>query len=57
MFTTVAFVVGQTYTTRSPGDHDCIISVTIASRTAKTVKTGEGKRYRVGVHDARRQAR
>lgn len=31
------FVTGKTYTTRSVCDHECIISVTIARRTAKTV--------------------
>lgn len=32
------FEVGKTYTTRSIGDHDCIISATVVSRTAKTIK-------------------
>jgi hypothetical protein len=31
------FNVGQTYSTRSICDHECIHSVTIVARTAKTV--------------------
>jgi hypothetical protein len=31
------FKVGQTYSTRSICDHECIHSVTIVARTAKTV--------------------
>ena len=46
------FQAGQTYQTRSICDSECIIRVTIASRTAKTVKTAEGKTFRIGVwHD------
>lgn len=46
------FQTGQTYTTRSNCDHDCIISETIVARTAKTVKTAGGKTFRIGVwHD------
>ena len=41
------FETGKTYWTRSPGDADCIIRVTIAKRTAKTITTAEGKRFRV----------
>lgn len=40
------FEVGTTYSTRSLCDHDCIISVTIAKRTPKTVTTTEGKTFR-----------
>jgi hypothetical protein len=43
------FKAGKTYETRSICDHDCIIRVTIASRTAKTVKTADGKTFRVAV--------
>ena len=43
------FKTGRTYQTRSVCDYDCKINVTIASRTAKTVKTAEGKTFRVGV--------
>lgn len=46
------FEVGQTYQTRSIGDHGCIFGVTIASRTAKTIKTTDGKTLRIAVwHD------
>ena len=31
------FNVGQTYSTRSICDHDCIFNCTVLSRTAKTV--------------------
>lgn len=41
------FNVNQTYSTRSIGDANCIITVTIAKRTAKTVTTTEGKTFRV----------
>ena len=41
------FEPGKTYTTRSIGDHNCIISETIASRTDKTVVTVSGKRFRL----------
>jgi hypothetical protein len=48
------FEAGKTYTTRSVCDHDCIISVTIEKRTAKTVTAkvrGEVKTFRVAVYD------
>ena len=46
-----AFEAGKKYSTRSIGDHGCIIAVEVASRTAKTLKTKEGKTLRIGVHD------
>jgi hypothetical protein len=42
----IRFEVGKTYSTRSIGDHNCIYSITIAKRTAKTVTTTECKIYR-----------
>lgn len=45
------FEVGKTYSTRSACDHDCIISITVASRTAKTIRTTEGKTLRPSVYD------
>lgn len=54
------FETGKTYATRSICDHDCIISVTIAGRTAKTVVVTEdsktdhlarGRRFRVREYD------
>jgi hypothetical protein len=44
------FQAGKTYTTRSACDHDCVIRVTVASRTAKTIKTEAGKTLRIGVY-------
>lgn len=46
------FEVGKTYRTRSPGDYDCIIDLTVASRTAQTLKArmqGEDKTFRISV--------
>jgi hypothetical protein len=43
------FLAGQTYYTRSIGDSNCIITVTVARRTAKTITTNEGKQLRVRV--------
>lgn len=45
------FETGRTYSTRSVCDHECIISVTVARRTAKTIVTTDGKRFRVGEYD------
>lgn len=46
------FEAGKTYQTRSICDHDCIIRVSVASRTAKTIKTTSGKTFRVNtLHD------
>lgn len=41
------FEVGETYSTRSPCDADCIVSITVARRTAKMIVTTEGKRFYV----------
>jgi hypothetical protein len=40
------FETGKTYQTRSICDHNCVISVTIASRTEKTVTSTSGKKFR-----------
>lgn len=42
----IKFEAGKTYSTRSICDSNCIISITVASRTAKTIVTTEGKRFR-----------
>lgn len=51
----IKFETGETYTTRSIGDHDCIFAITVVSRTAKTIKTvdehGEARTYRTFVYD------
>lgn len=49
--TTAQFQTGKTYITRSACDHNCVISVTVAKRTAKTLTTTDGKTLRVGVYD------
>ena len=41
------FETGKTYSTRSICDYDCIINVTVAKRTAKTITTTEGKVLRI----------
>lgn len=51
---TIQFAAGKTYSTRSIGDHDCVIAVTIAGRTAKTVSAmvrGEMKTFRIADRD------
>lgn len=48
---TIAFETGRTYFARSIGDHNCIIRATIARRTASTITTTEGKRFRVKLRD------
>ncbi len=48
------FESGKTYATRSICDHDCIISVTIDKRTAKTVTAtirGNQKNFRIFEYD------
>jgi hypothetical protein len=45
----IKFETGKTYETRSPGDHGCVIKVTIQSRTPKTITTTDGKRFRPSV--------
>ena len=50
------FNVGTTYTTRSIGDHECIFSFTVISRTAKTVelKSRFGtKKRKIFIYDGR----
>lgn len=44
------FEIGKTYTTRSIADSECVFSVTVVARTAKTIKAsirGEVKSFRV----------
>lgn len=45
------FESGKTYTTRSICDHNCIFSITVAKRTAKTITTTEGKTLRLSVYN------
>jgi len=48
---TIQFEAGKTYSTRSVCDHNCIISVKVVGRTAKTIKTDKGKTLRVYVYE------
>ena len=41
------FEVGKSYSTRSICDHECVVRVSVVSRTAKTIRTAEGKSFRV----------
>lgn len=45
------FQAGKTYTARSVCDYNCIFSVEVVSRTAKTLKTADGKTLRIGVYE------
>lgn len=51
------FEAGKTYQTRSACDHDCIIRVTVAKRTAKTVTTPVGTTFRVSEYQGVEQFR
>lgn len=44
------FEPGKTYAARSICDSDCVISVAVATRTPKTIKTAEGKTLRIGLY-------
>ncbi|AZO67669.1 hypothetical protein [Mesorhizobium sp. M6A.T.Cr.TU.016.01.1.1] len=46
-----SFEAGKTYKTRSICDSNCWFSITVASRTAKTIKTEKGKTLRIGSYD------
>lgn len=48
---TAQFTIGRTYTARSACDHNCVIAVTVAKRTAKTITTKAGKTLRVSVYN------
>jgi hypothetical protein len=43
----ISFEIGTTYSTRMIGDHNAIVRITVAARTAKTIVTTEGKRLRI----------
>ena len=51
------FATGRTYSTRSICDHDCIIRVTVASRTAKTFTTPAGKTLRIAEYQGVEQVK
>lgn len=53
MNATKQFQVGKTYSTTSACDSNCVFTITVVSRTAKTIKTidkrGEPRTYRVSI--------
>lgn len=51
------FVTGRTYSTRSICDHNCIFSITVAKRTAKTITTTEGKTLRIAIYNGNEQVK
>lgn len=51
------FETGKTYYTRSICDNDMIISITVASRTTKRIKTTEGKTLGVSIYEGIEQVR
>ena len=48
---TIKFEAGRTYQTRSICDYNCKITVTVVSRTAKTIRTEKGKTFRLSIWD------
>ena len=48
---TTTFQTGQTYSARMICDHNCIVSITVAKRTAKFLTTTEGKRLGISVYE------
>lgn len=54
---TTQFQPGKTYWTRSVVDADHIVRVTVASRTAKTIKTDKGKTLRVATYNGVEQVK
>lgn len=44
------FEEGKTYFTRSICDYECIYTITVAKRTAKTIVTTEGKRLGISMN-------
>lgn len=45
------FEAGKTYSTRSVCDRNCVFSITVTKRTAKTIATTDGKTFRIAVND------
>jgi hypothetical protein len=57
MNTAPAFEAGKSYYTRSLCDWDCIIRITVAKRTAKTLTTTEGKRLGIRLYEGVEQVK
>ena len=51
------FEAGKTYTTRSACDHDCVVRVVVAKRTAKTLTTDKGKVLRISEYGGAEQVK
>jgi hypothetical protein len=51
------FEPGKTYSTRSICDYNCIFSITVKSRTAKTLTTTKGQLLRIGQLDGKETVR
>jgi len=51
------FKPGFQYSTRSICDHECIVRVNVARRTAKTLVTDEGKTLRISLYQGVEQVR
>lgn len=51
------FQVGKTYATRSACDHECVILVAVAKRTAKTITTAAGKVLRISEYQGVEQVK
>ncbi len=49
--TLVQFKVGKTYFCRSIANYDSVFQITVASRTEKSLRTTEGKLFRIGVYE------
>ena len=54
---TNTFKAGSTYSTRSVCDHNCIFSIEVVSRTAKTLRTADGKTLRISIYDGVEQVK
>lgn len=50
---TIKFETGNTYSTHSPCDHATVISISVLSRTTRTIKTACGKTLRVAEYEGR----
>lgn len=51
------FEVGKSYSTCSPCDHNCIITIRIAARSAHFITTSAGKRLKVSQYDGAETAK
>lgn len=54
---TMKFEAGKTYSTRSVCDHESVISISVVSRTPKTIKTACGKTLRISECNGRERVK